>query len=75
MDSDRFPRHLVHRRRRALALFEEWERRHPSHIGDAAAIAGVGFLYDLLPPASRYRPVDVTGVRELHRRLRYLRVR
>jgi hypothetical protein len=38
----------------------------------ARSIAGIGWLFDLLPRASRNRPVDPSGVAELHRCLTIL---
>jgi hypothetical protein len=38
----------------------------------ARSIAGIGWLFDLLPQASRSRPVDPSGVVELHRCLAVL---
>lgn len=38
----------------------------------ARSIAGIGWLFDLLPRASRSRPVDPSGVVELHRCLAVL---
>jgi hypothetical protein len=38
----------------------------------ARSIAGIGWLFDLLPPASRRRAVDPSGVIELHRCLAVL---
>jgi hypothetical protein len=38
----------------------------------ARSIAGIGWLYDLLPQSSRSRPVDPSGVVELHRCLAVL---
>ncbi len=41
----------------------------------ARAVAGVGLLYDLLPPESRERPPDPRGVAALHRALSVLGAR
>lgn len=38
----------------------------------AISIAGIGWLFDLLPQASRSRPVEPSGVIELHRCLAVL---
>jgi hypothetical protein len=37
-----------------------------------AIIAGIGWLYEVLPEESRDRPVDPSGVMELHRCLAVL---
>jgi hypothetical protein len=59
-------------RERALQRFARWERSHPATPTPQAVLSGVGFLYELLPAGSRYRAVDTSGVRELHRSLRVL---
>jgi hypothetical protein len=38
----------------------------------AAAIAAIGTLYELLPPESRRRPVDPSGVARMQAALRHL---
>lgn len=43
-----------------------------SPIDPARSVAGIAWLYDLLPKASRNRPVDASGVAELHRCLAVL---
>lgn len=59
-------------RQKALRRFEAWERLHPSSMGSAQAIEAIGFLYELLPPSVRDRPIDVSGIALMHRRLRAL---
>jgi hypothetical protein len=66
------PEH-VRERAAALERFAQWESRHPADPSPSAAIAGVAFLYDLLPVISRARPIDVSGVAEMHRALSVLR--
>jgi hypothetical protein len=56
----------------ALARFAEWESSHPAILTPEAAVAAIGALYQLLPPASRQRPVDTRGVARLHDTLRHL---
>ena len=54
----------------ALERFQEWERTQPpSDLEPADAIAAIGLLYDLLPPASRQRPENAAGVQQMHRAL------
>jgi hypothetical protein len=62
-------------REEALRRFEEWERRNPHYPDPAIALAGIGWLYELLPEASRERPVDVSGIQRLHRCLAHLNPR
>lgn len=68
LDADALRAHLA-----ALRRFNEWEEKNPLRMEPAEAIAAVGFLYDLLPPESRERPVDVSGIRKMHRDLSVLR--
>ena len=37
-----------------------------------AIIAGIGWLYEVLPEESRDRPIDPSGIMELHRYLAVL---
>jgi hypothetical protein len=37
-----------------------------------AAVSAIGALYQLLPPGSRQRPVDTTGVARMRDALRHL---
>jgi hypothetical protein len=53
-------------REAALERFARWEARHPACRSASAAIAGVAALYELLPPESRRRPPDPSGVRAFH---------
>jgi hypothetical protein len=65
----------VRARAAALTRFERAAESLPSMLSPAEAVAAVGLLYDLLPAASRERPVDPSGVAELHRALSVLRGR
>jgi hypothetical protein len=56
----------------ALARFAAWESVHPMQLTPAAAIAAIGTLYELLPPESRRRPVDPSGVARMQAALRHL---
>lgn len=56
-------------REAALTRFGELEQAFKLYPEPAAAIAGIGWLYELLPPSARAREVDVSGVRALHRAL------
>jgi hypothetical protein len=51
----------------AFEEFAEWEKHHPISLDPSQALAAVGWLYELLPEAARQRPVDASGVQELHR--------
>jgi hypothetical protein len=55
-----------------FARFAEWESTHPMRLTPVAAVAAVGALYQLLPPASRQRSIDATGVGRMHDALRHL---
>lgn len=59
----------MHRREEQLERYAAYESRFRSRLEPAQAISGIGWLYDLLPEASRRRPVDVSGIQELHRSL------
>jgi hypothetical protein len=63
---------LLRTRAKALARFSIWESVHPMRLTPAAAIAAIGTLYELLPPESRRRPVDPSGVTRMHGALRVL---
>jgi hypothetical protein len=62
-------RRAAQERLEALARFDRWAADHPMQLSAAAAIAAAGRLYDLLPPASRQRAIDPSGVIALHRLL------
>lgn len=67
LDADALRAHLA-----ALRRFNEWEEKNPIRLEPAEAIAAVGFLYDLLPPESRERPIDPSGIMKMHRALSVL---
>jgi len=71
MPDDEYRAGLLQRERQ-LVRYSEFERNLPLSDDPALSIAGVGWLYDLLPEASRVRPVDPSGVQELHRCLAVL---
>jgi len=50
----------------ALERYARWEEAHPASRSASDAIAGVAALYELLPPESRRRPLDTSGVRAFH---------
>jgi hypothetical protein len=56
-------------RREALTRFDHWAAEHPMQLTPAAAMAAAGRLYDLIPPESRRRPIDPSGVIAMHRLL------
>lgn len=64
---------LLHRRAEGFARFAQWEASHPATMTPGVAVASIGALYELLPAASRRRPVDASGVSRLHEALRHLR--
>jgi hypothetical protein len=61
-------------RERAAAFerFAVWESSQRALTSPQQAIEAIGFLYDLLPEEARDRPVDPSGVIEMHRRLAVL---
>jgi hypothetical protein len=63
---------LVRARVEGFVRFAEWEASHPAILTPADAIAAIGTLYQLLPPASRRRSIDATGVGRMHDALRHL---
>jgi GNAT superfamily N-acetyltransferase len=63
---------LIRERAACFARFAAWETSHPARLTPAAAVAAIGALYQLLPAASRRRPVDTSGVARLHDALRHL---
>jgi hypothetical protein len=57
---------LLRARTERLERFAIWSSLHPPMLTPAAAVASIGSLYQLLPPASRQRPVDTAGVARMH---------
>ena len=64
---------MLEARLEGFERFSEWERSNPLSPNPQAAISGIGLLYDLLPLDARERPIDTTGVGEMHRCLSVLR--
>ncbi len=60
-------------REQALRRFEAFERDFPVKRDAASALAGIAWLYDMLPPDSRKRDVDPSGIQSLHACLSVLR--
>lgn len=57
----------------ALRRFEQWERDHPAVLDARVALAGIGWIWQLLPEESRRRPLDVSGIDRMRRTLAVLR--
>ena len=57
---------LLRARAEGFARYAEWAASHPAHMSPADAVASIGALYELLPPESRRRLVDPSGVRRMH---------
>src|SRR5687768_9516601 len=53
---------LLRERADRFERFAAWETSHPSQLTPRAAVAAVGALYELLPPESRRRPIDTSGI-------------
>lgn len=56
-----------------LCRFNAWEREHPLELDEAAAIASVGFLYELIPADFRKRPFDPDGLCTMRQALSHLK--
>jgi hypothetical protein len=63
---------MLRARAEGLARFAEWEASNPMPLTPGAAVAAIGALYRLLPPASRQRPVNTAGVARMQDALRHL---
>lgn len=59
-------------RAEAFGRYAEWQANHIETYQPADAVAGVAWLYELLPMDCRQRPIDIRGVAELHRCLAVL---
>lgn len=66
-------RDAFQQRAEALRRFDRWQQRQRSVIDPGVAIEGVGWLWHLLPPESRERPVDTRGIERMRRLLAVLR--
>ncbi|GBC80783.1 hypothetical protein [Thermoanaerobaculum aquaticum] len=66
---------LLRERQAAWERYARWAAMKKSFLSPSAAVASVGFLYQLLPPESRKRPPDVRGVALMHRMLAVLEAR
>ncbi len=64
---------LYRQQAEGFARFAEWEASHRPTMAPEAAVAAMGAIYELLPAASRRRPIDTAGVRRMHEALRHLR--
>jgi len=60
-------------RKKALRDFNEWEKTHLRELSPQIAVEGLDFLYNLLPEASRHRPIDPSGIMIMHRALAHLK--
>lgn len=65
-------RELLQKRRAAWERYARWAAMQKSSLSPSVAIASVGFLYQLLPPESRSRPLEYEGVAVMHRLLSVL---
>lgn len=62
-------------REESFKRYAQWEALQVSDCAPQDALAGAGWLYELLPQSSRRRPLDASGVIELHRCLAVLAAR
>ena len=62
----------IRAREAALTRFGERERELDCHLDPATAIAGIGWLYEMLPEPARHRDLDASGVQALHRAISVL---
>jgi hypothetical protein len=66
-------KNLFSDRQKALHDFNEWEKKHPLEMSPQTAVEGLDFLYQLLPEASRQRPIDPSGIMIMRRALAHLK--
>jgi hypothetical protein len=66
-------KNLFSDRQKALHDFNEWEKKHPLEMSPQTAVEGLDFLYQLLPEASRHRPIDPSGIMIMRRALAHLK--
>ena len=66
-------KNLFSDRQKALQGFTEWGKKHPLELSPQTAVEGLDFLYNLLPEASRQRPIDPSGIMIMRRALAHLR--
>ncbi len=59
-------RKAIRAREDALRRFARSEKAHPPSLSAPDAVAGVATLYELLPPRSRRRAPDASGVQAFH---------
>lgn len=64
---------LFSARQRTFERFHVWQKKQTLEISIQAALEGLDFLYQLLPEASRQRPVDPSGIMIMRRALAHLR--
>ena len=60
---------LIRERARAFEQYAAWAADHPARVSAGAGLEAIGAIYELLPRASRSRPVDPAGVMTLHKTL------
>jgi hypothetical protein len=63
---------LIRRRLQGFHEFGAWESQYRPSVSPELALESATSLYDLLPPASRLRPIDASGVIRMHCALRVL---
>jgi hypothetical protein len=66
-------KNLFSDRQKALHDFNEWEKNHPLEMSPQTAVEGLDFLFQLLPEASRQRPIDPSGIMIMRRALAHLK--
>jgi len=54
---DRLAFHL-----QALEKYNAWESEHPQMLSPAAALASIGYLYQLMPNEAKQRDFNATGI-------------
>ena len=77
MKNERIMKNIVKKsellaRTAALTRYNLWEENNIRFMGEQEALAAVGAIYDLLPPESRRRGFDPSGLRAMHLSLSYL---
>lgn len=58
---------------RSFESYSRWEAQQRYACPPSVALEGVGLIWELMPPESRERPVDPSGVERMHSLLRGFR--
>lgn len=64
---------LFSTRQKAFQRFHAWQEKQTLEMSIQTALEGLDFLYQLLPEASRQRPIDPSGIMIMRRALAHLK--